>query len=106
MAEITYYRNDQDKTISNVWGYCGNWKSHLKVAESLGYKLRNDYGFQVDTVNKVFILSDVKTYYKIVNREAYTPNDYRDYIEINRAWLYLKQRGYTTEDAALNKYVK
>lgn len=102
MAEITYYQDDQSKTISNKWGYCGNWKNHLKLAEKLGYKVRNDFGFQIDTATKKFILSDVKAYYKVGNKECYTPNDYRDYIEINAAWRYCREKGYTTDDATLN----
>lgn len=104
--EKTYYVYDDMKLVSNVWGYCHNWKSHIKVAEKLGYKYSNDYGFKVDPVRKEFQADDVLLANVLAgNLRAATPNDYRDAQEIVKAWKYFKRLGYTNDSHVLAEAV-
>lgn len=116
--EQTFFKFDDMKSVRSNWGYCHLWKSHLKIAERLGYTLSNDYGFHVDTVNKlmeickgneqmiVTLLSydhrnDIADNDLINDAERYTYNDIRDAVEIFKAWEYLKKRGYDTHSKVL-----
>lgn len=105
MAELTYYVFKETKSVTNAWGYCHNWKSHLKVAEKLGYRLTNDYGFSVDTVNKKFFAAD-KLVESVMNGTRLNWNDSTSVYKILEAWRYLKKKGYTTDSEIIKKYEK
>lgn len=96
MRERTYFIFDETKTVANNWGYCHLWKSQLKIAERLGYKLSNDYGFTVHTDTKKVVF-DEKTFENGILQKNCTHNTIKDAEEMLKAWRYLEAKGYTTD---------
>lgn len=117
MSNTSLILNDI-KVVCSIHGYCYLWKSHLKIAERLGYTLKSGYGFRVDTVDKlmgicketermiVTLLSydhrnDAVDNDLIDDDGRYTHNDMKDVMEIFKAWEYLKKLGYDTHSKVL-----
>lgn len=117
MSNTSLILNDI-KVVCSIHGYCYLWKSHLKIAERLGYTLKSGYGFRVDTVDKlmgicketermiVTLLSyghrnDAVDNDLIDDNGRYTHNDMKDVMEIFKAWEYLKKLGYDTHSNVL-----
>jgi len=94
----TYEIDDEKRCVYPIWGFAQCWKSHLKVAESLKYRLRTLWGFSVDTESKIIEVSDGqrKVFNSVYDGNNGYPNDMKDYLVFCNAVKYLKPKGYKT----------
>ena len=94
----TYKIDDEKRCVYPIWGFAQCWKSHLKVAEGLKYRLRTLWGFSVDTEGKIIEVSDGqrKIFDSVNDGNNGNPNDMKDYLVFCGAVKYLKTKGYKT----------